>query len=466
LDGGFYVPRGALDNWKQAAKPPTTTLATAITTTGQTSVTVASVEGWPNEMVDGQFLVLIGSEQVYVTATAGSTTWTLVRGCNGTTASTYTVGARVTGDAALKIVTMGDSTAQAGPSGANGWDGRLARLLSKSLGLDNLNPTIGPGYIPIFRNDDANIGGGGLSGDTSWTAQGGTWTKTTANTVNDLAVFNWSVTASGSANILKLVPVTQLGDIKCIDVHYVDATGVVWSYDINNSGSWVNAAGAGVHNVEVKRARITNGTAITDFRIRAANAAGTSMAARIIGVRVYATAPTFGTTSGVEVWNLAHSGDFLSQFNRTNVNGDNFRQFQGAQGSIFPDLALIGPFTNDVIVGTWAGEVGSSAAAVYQTNLQAVVNALPASCDKVLIAHAEQPGRRIDEQANLRKQIHDVAEANGCAYFDLYDAWAADGMKGNDAVVSAGLMDSGNVHLNDFGYRDMASRLHRMLINS
>ena len=71
-----------------------TTLASPITTATQTSITVASDVGFPAP----NFYVYIGSEILLVTAVSGTknTTWTVVRGQQGTTAAPAASGAAVT----------------------------------------------------------------------------------------------------------------------------------------------------------------------------------------------------------------------------------------------------------------------------------------------------------------------------------------------------------------------------------
>ena len=60
-----------------------TTLPAAITK-GQTSITVSSKTGFPSS---GQYRIVVGSEVMVVTAGAGTTTWTVTRAADGTTAA-------------------------------------------------------------------------------------------------------------------------------------------------------------------------------------------------------------------------------------------------------------------------------------------------------------------------------------------------------------------------------------------
>lgn len=70
-----------------------TSLAAAITTTGQSSITVSDYLGFPTT---GTFAILIDSEVLSVTAGHSTTTWTVSRGQQGTTAATHSNGATVT----------------------------------------------------------------------------------------------------------------------------------------------------------------------------------------------------------------------------------------------------------------------------------------------------------------------------------------------------------------------------------
>ncbi|MFF4403606.1 hypothetical protein [Streptomyces sp. NPDC001404] len=76
-----------------ATKPGSTTLSAAITTTGATSMTVTSAAAFPSS---GTYYIQIDSEVIAVTAGQGTTTWTITRGANGSTAATHSNGATVT----------------------------------------------------------------------------------------------------------------------------------------------------------------------------------------------------------------------------------------------------------------------------------------------------------------------------------------------------------------------------------
>lgn len=77
---------------EQFANTAATTLASAITSTSATSISVSSATAFPSA---GNFRILIGTELLLVTAVSG-TTWTVARGQESTTAATAISGAAVT----------------------------------------------------------------------------------------------------------------------------------------------------------------------------------------------------------------------------------------------------------------------------------------------------------------------------------------------------------------------------------
>lgn len=91
-----------------SAKPQATTLSAAITTTGALSCTVTSASGFPGS---GTYYVQIDSEVIGITAGQGTTSWTITRGQNGSTAATHLIGATVTGGnipGGAGVITSGD----------------------------------------------------------------------------------------------------------------------------------------------------------------------------------------------------------------------------------------------------------------------------------------------------------------------------------------------------------------------
>jgi hypothetical protein len=81
------------DSAYRADSSPTTTLAEAISSTSQTSITVASATGFPTVV---PYLVTVDDEILLVDAGAGTTTWTVKRAQAGTVAATHAAAAALT----------------------------------------------------------------------------------------------------------------------------------------------------------------------------------------------------------------------------------------------------------------------------------------------------------------------------------------------------------------------------------
>ena len=104
--GGETITESGLGT--TSAKPQSTTLAAAISSTSTTSCTVASATGFPGS---GTYYVQIDSEVIGITAGQGTTSWTITRGQNGSTAATHASGATVTGGnipGGAGVITSGD----------------------------------------------------------------------------------------------------------------------------------------------------------------------------------------------------------------------------------------------------------------------------------------------------------------------------------------------------------------------
>jgi hypothetical protein len=96
-----------------------------------------------------------------------------------------------------------------------------------------------------------------------------------------------------------------------------------------------------------------------------------------------------------------------------------------------------------------------------------------AYADELLVVPFEQGVTRLNgisttssSQADYRQAMHDWALANLIATLDIYQAWSAEGNTGYAAANADNLMDSGDAsgfHEGPVGYRDMASRITRLL---
>jgi len=161
-----------------------TTYATAaITTTTATSISVASFANFPTS---GTYQITVDDEQMNVTAGQGTTTWTIQRGANGTTAATHSVNA---------VVKYGDSV----------WT-NLLQFQNKVLlsnGVDNF------GYVDLTTSPFSwiaisSVAAPTIPATTNYSATGvplgfgtGVTTHNTATTQNALNYYVTAVTKTG-----------------------------------------------------------------------------------------------------------------------------------------------------------------------------------------------------------------------------------------------------------------------------
>ena len=71
-------------------------------------------------------------------------------------------------------------------------------------------------------------------------------------------------------------------------------------------------------------------------------------------------------------------------------------------------------------------------------------------------------GREVDIQRAYRAATRRTAEAKGCRYLDVYEAWSDAGSTGWDAAAAAGLMVD-RLHQTPQGHHDIAARVLRVL---
>jgi predicted CXXCH cytochrome family protein len=116
------------EDWANGTVEETTTLSAAIATTGATSISVTSAADFPEQ----KFTIKIDSEQMLVTAGMGTTTWTVTRGANSTTAATHLSGATVSLIVASWTAPTNDVEVIDGPA---------------LTGIQVHNYTVKPGYL-------------------------------------------------------------------------------------------------------------------------------------------------------------------------------------------------------------------------------------------------------------------------------------------------------------------------------
>lgn len=210
----------------------TTTLSAAISSTTATTLTVASATGFPT----GNFTILIGTEQMTVIGVSG-TTWTVIRGANGTTAATHSSGASVA------QVSIYVSSATGFPTSGN---------YTILVGSEQMTVTAGQG-TPLWTVTRA------VNGTTAAAHTSGVNVDTTTISVNSATNFP----ASG--------PFTILVDSEQMTVTTVAGTTWTVTRGANSTTIAPHSSGASVDPTTISVASATNFPASGPFSIRVDN---------------------------------------------------------------------------------------------------------------------------------------------------------------------------------------------------
>jgi len=134
---------------QQSGSDPSTTLSGGVTAAA-TTLTVASSSAFPSQ---APFRILVDSEYMFVTAGAGTTTWTVVRGASSSTAAAHSSGAAVTLFTRVDLDRCGsspctDSVPTKTVAGADGKSYRLDTYMTWSV-VTNASGTPGRGVKVI-----------------------------------------------------------------------------------------------------------------------------------------------------------------------------------------------------------------------------------------------------------------------------------------------------------------------------
>lgn len=84
-----HLTRGVNPKMRVLSPGAVTTLSASVTGTGVTSLSLNDADGFP---LEGQYRIRVSDELMNVTAGQGTTTWTVERAADGTSASTYATG--------------------------------------------------------------------------------------------------------------------------------------------------------------------------------------------------------------------------------------------------------------------------------------------------------------------------------------------------------------------------------------
>ncbi len=140
---------------------------------------------------------------------------------------------------------------------------------------------------------------------------------------------------------------------------------------------------------------------------------------------------------------------------------DRLGSFLGHHGSTFPDLVIIGPYSNDMTLPTLAN--GDSCPEAMTDMLTYIWTRISPVADVLFICPPEvAAGAEAALQQSYRTAIKALAATLGAASLDLYDAFDAYGYTGYTAVNAGGFMADGT-HLSPLGQRWMGSHLARVL---
>jgi hypothetical protein len=231
---------------EQYVNAVSTTLAAAITTISQTSISVSSATGFP---LLGNFRILVGTELMLVTSVSG-TTWTVTRGIESTQPYTFTIGTTVD-----HILTAGALDAIRADISSTGTYANLPATGNK----------VGDIYVPTdsfydfirwngstwdhFRNGKQMILP--INANYSWDNQGG---STISTTNGGIVGMDTSLSGSGLHVRYKSAPATPYSIYCGLLPHYIstnyndlglvfrDSTGKLATWSVAWANGWVNRA--------------------------------------------------------------------------------------------------------------------------------------------------------------------------------------------------------------------------------
>ena len=400
-----------------------------------------------------------------------------------------------------KVVCVGDSITYgaAGPAkpllGVVGWVDQLRSALADGTEQP------GGGFRGLWRSDE-------------WTRTG-SWTRTTPTELFDVAPFGYGYFSSGSSADGLTWTRPDWMDVAGFDLYWFHMTGTGdWQYRVDGGGWRDSGARSEPVDNRLHRLLVTEAVA-SRIEIRGHDRTG-GCVAPIAGISTFAQLPV---PSATVVHNLGCPGNWLTGFCRASA-GDplallddlrpdlmtvlfsNDAMFEmsarfGAQLRVlvdragdYADVLLISPFeqrshrrVDDAITVGGSHVLRSSTASFGPADLSRAVTGtnIPhrarivgvMSAQSVTMSHAATGSSELGElivgrrrtpaqQAAHRTITAEVAQATGCAFLDLYDAWAAIAGAGWDAANAHGFMADA-LHPSQLGHDDIATRVKAML---
>ncbi len=320
------------------------------------------------------------------------------------------------------VMVVGDSIVQGvgATTSETSWVSQLRDSLQTDLGNG------GGGFYPTWRLTEAGTG----------------WSTVDGTSALDKSLFQYVRGNTGSATAMYTWTKPAGVTVNSFDIYFCSGPfATPFSYSIDG-GAWTNITSFTTNTNALEKKTIASAVTST-VRIRAANAAGSTILTWLVGIGVNTS-----TATAVRVHNAGHSADYLVQFDRDTA-GDPYAMFD----YIVPDLTIVGPFSNDIEIYQALSSTLENARAAYKTDLLNVVAELQGKGSSVLLVKCFEQDRDVTWQAEFRQVMDEVVDETGVASIDFYQLW------GTLAEVQAAGFTTDNVHPNQAGHDSMATHI-------
>ncbi len=420
------------------------------------------------------------------------------------------------------VIHIGDSTVQgvdsSSPSQASdSWSSRAGRTLADRMGgqvakswpqWSNTNIDVADGVytfngtaLPVGVNNYYDVGWEGAFVFSSGTANNLVWTRPPGERVQAVDIFwvDWDATgaqwsysldggstwvdnpvasiyASGIAPLrrtriacndptdIRVRAATAAGTAKTIVMSNVPlTTWTVYPYaGITEGVHWANLGHLTVKLRTTLSTRsvadgVANGTTTVSSATAAFVSADANSAIYVNGV-AYTISSVTDSTHVVLSGTVSTATGVRLSIMQGSGTGDWMAQFLGHHGAWFPDLVIIGPYTNDMAAFTTTGTDGDFN--MYGDMLQFLYDKIHPVADILFVAPHERSDVTAGAQTTYRATMHTIAAANNAAIFDIYDAFSAYGYTGYTAVNTAGYM-ADVVHFSQLGHNWVGAQFAR-----
>jgi len=355
-----------------------------------------------------------------------------------------------------QVAFLGDSLTQGTQSSfaiATGGAGNWCELVSERLAnILNLGPLLSSGLRGTWLGLLAG-------GDTEWVFSSG-WNAVASTDAFD-RIFGQGHYATGgsSQTATATLPSTSRAAVG-FAVYWMNfSAGGNWQYSTDGGSTWTNMGqtiGGASANLLCKFYVSTPITPGNTVQFRAFDGSG-NVGICLAGIEwFYSTAKT-----GLIVHNLGVNGWRLDN-NTQSTSGDRLAFFDsvvlgtGSPISNSPNAGVINMNINDVVINnttTWATDLTTLNTRVSPLGPVAFIN--PYETIAAIYPTSQQSAYRAQTKTTA------AGFATPAKVLDLYDMWSANGITGNVASVSAGLvLASDGTHETQAGHFDIASRVY------